>query len=434
MNNNLLSKIRDKSAVIGILGMGYVGIPLLIRFASQNFKVIGFDIEEEKVNLLNEGKSYFKHIESSCIEDAILNGFESTSDFSRINEVDAIIICLPTPLKENNIPDLSFVINSIETIKPFLRKDQALSLESTTYPGTTEEEIKPHIESIGLKIGEDFFLIYSPEREDPGNPNFNPKNIPKIISGHTSSCLKIAEELYGSVVDEVIPVSSLRAAEMTKLLENIYRAVNIGLVNEMKIVADAMDINIHEVISGASTKPFGYTPFFPGPGLGGHCIPIDPFYLTWKAKQFNVETRFIELAGQVNTNMPKWVIKKVVEGLENHEKEISKSKILVLGLAYKKNIDDVRESPAVEIISLLSEIALTVDYHDPYINKFPKMRRYKLDKSSVELTEKNINSYDLVLLVTDHDIYDFDMLKKASKLLVDTRGRYKKPCSNIISA
>jgi UDP-N-acetyl-D-glucosamine dehydrogenase len=434
MKDNILKKLDNKLSVIGIIGLGYVGIPLLLRFASEGFKVIGFDNDLSKIDSMNDGKSTIKHIESSEIEDAIENGFKATADYSEISQVDVVIICLPTPLNQDKTPDLSYVINSVEKFKTFLRPGQIISLESTTYPGTTEEELLPRIESQGLIVGSNIFLLYSPEREDPGNPDFNPKNIPKIVSGHTSECLEIGIKLYGSVVDRVVPLSDLKTAEMTKLLENIYRAVNIGLINEMKIVADAMDIDIYEVIAGASSKPFGFTPFYPGPGLGGHCIPIDPFYLTWKAKEYGVKTRFIELAGEVNTNMPSWIIGKIEDTLYSVNKKIEESNILILGLAYKKNIDDVRESPSVELFSLLTKKGANVNYSDPFISNFPKMRKYDFCSSSIEITPENIASYDLVLLATDHDNFDYELIHKYSKIIVDTRGVFLKPSAKIIRA
>ncbi len=434
MKNALISKIKDKTLNVGIIGLGYVGLPLSIRFASENIKVLGFDIDQEKTEMLNNGKSYIKHINDFDIKNANNNGFEATHIFSKISEVDVIILCLPTPLNKDNSPNLDYVINSLEEIKSYLKKGQLLSLESTTYPGTTEEELLPILQTIGMNVGHDFFLVYSPEREDPGNPDFNAKNIPKIVSGYSSECLRIGEMLYSSVVDTVVPVSSLKTAEMTKLLENIYRAVNIGLINEMKMVADLMEIDLYEVIDGASTKPFGFKAFYPGPGLGGHCIPIDPFYLTWKAKQIGIDTKFIELAGEVNTNMPNWVVSKVEQSLKTNKLEISQSKILVLGLAYKKNIDDVRESPAVELISLLTRKAKVVDYSDPFIHKFPKMRNYNFNKQSININKNNIQKYDLILIATDHDEFDYELIKNNAKIIVDTRGVYKDKSHNIIKA
>jgi UDP-N-acetyl-D-glucosamine dehydrogenase len=344
-----------------------------------------------------------------------------------------MLICVPTPLGPNNTPDLQYIHSTLKSIKKYLKKGQLLILESTTYPGTTEEEIVPEVEKNNFKIGTDFFIAYSPEREDPGNPDYSTQTIPKVVSGHTQNCCEVANSLYKCIVDETVTVSSTKVAEMTKLLENIHRAVNIGLVNELKMVADKMDIDIFEVIKTAATKPFGFTPFYPGPGLGGHCIPIDPFYLTWKAKQVGVTTRFIELAGEVNTNMPQWVLEKAEIGLLNRGLKISESKVLILGMAYKKNVDDLRESPSLELIRLLSERGVDADYHDFYILKLHHTRKYSFDKSSINLNE-SIGNYDLIILSTDHDEYDYEYLQKNSKLIVDTRGRFKGSHSNIISA
>ena len=391
---------------MGIIGLGYVGLPLVIRFAEEKFKVIGFDIDAEKCRALNSGESYIRHISAESIQIALKNGFTSTSSWEKISEVDCILICVPTPLGNNNAPDLQYIHNTLKFICEFLNKGQLLILESTTYPGTTDEELVPVVENQGFQIGNDFFIAYSPEREDPGNPHYSTRTIPKVVSGITENCCELADTLYQSIVDHTVPVSSTRVAEMTKLLENIHRAVNIGLVNELKIVADKMDIDIFEVIKTAATKPFGFTPYYPGPGLGGHCIPIDPFYLTWKAKQFGVDTRFIELAGQVNTNMPQWVIEKAEVGLIEKGKEMSGSKVLILGMAYKKNVDDLRESPSFELIRLLLGKKAQVDYHDFYIPKLHKTRKYDFDLQSVSLDA--ISTYDLVILATDHDKYDYE--------------------------
>jgi len=433
MKNKLLTKINDNSATIGIIGLGYVGLPLVIRFAEENFKVIGFDIDSVKCSTLNSGKSYIRHIPTESIQLALKNGFTATTNWRKIAEVDCMLICVPTPLGANNTPDLQYIQNTLNSIQGFLKKGQLLILESTTYPGTTEEEIVPEVEKNNFKIGTDFFIAYSPEREDPGNPDFSTQTIPKVVSGHTQNCCEVANSLYKCIIDKTVTVSSTKTAEMTKLLENIYRAVNIGLVNELKMVADKMDIDIFEVIETAATKPFGFTPFYPGPGLGGHCIPIDPFYLTWKAKQVGVTTRFIELAGEVNTNMPKWVLEKAEIGLRSRGLKISESKVLILGMAYKKNVDDLRESPSLELINLLSEMGVDADYHDFYINKLHRTRKHSFDKSSINL-EESIGNYDLVILATDHDQYDYEFLQKNSKLIVDTRGRFKRNQSNIISA
>ena len=431
---NLIKKIREKKATIGVFGLGYVGLPLALRYSEVGNSVIGFDVDYSKVEKLNSGESYIGHISSSRVLDSLNNGFKSTGDFSLVREVDALIICVPTPLNKYREPDLNFVINTVNSILPYLRKGQIISLESTTYPGTTEEELLPRIQSTGLKVGEDLFLVYSPEREDPGNPDFETHNISKVVGGYSPDCLQVGVALYELAINHVVPVSSTKTAEMTKLLENIYRAVNIGLVNEMKIVADRMGIDIHEVIRAASTKPFGFTPFYPGPGLGGHCIPIDPFYLTWKAREYDLSTRFIELAGEVNSNMPYWVLSKVIDTLNNHGKSLKESKILILGIAYKKNIDDMRESPAVKLMELLAHKGAEIQYSDPHIPVFPTIRKYSFDLSSVNLTSKNIAKYDLLLLVTNHDNFDYSMIQKHAKVIVDTRGVYSEYYKNVIKA
>jgi UDP-N-acetyl-D-glucosamine dehydrogenase len=434
IKDNLIQKFRDKSAVIGVVGLGYVGIPLMLRYSDVGFKVIGIDIDHSKVEKLNSGTSYIEHISDHQILEAKKAGFEATSDFSKADIADALILCVPTPLNKHREPDLSFVRSTIDALVPFLREGHVVSLESTTYPGTTEEELQPRMDTAGLKIGETAFLVYSPEREDPGNPDYTTHTIPKICSGYTSNCLDVGIELYKNAVDRVVPVSSLKAAEMTKLLENIHRAVNIGLVNELKIVADKMGIDIHEVIDAAATKPFGFTPYYPGPGLGGHCIPIDPFYLTWKAREFGLHTRFIELAGEVNTKMPEWVIEKVSNALNKVGKPLKNSKVLVLGIAYKKNVDDMRESPSVELLELLQEKGAQIEYSDPHVPVFPKMREHFFNLSSIELTPGNLQNYDCVLLATDHDTFDYHLIKENSRLIIDTRGKYKEPADHIIKA
>jgi len=430
----LLRKLSDKSAVIGIFGLGYVGLPLALRFVEAGYSVVGFDIDVEKINKIKNRESYFKHIGKDKIAASVDNGLSVTIDFSKASEVDALIICVPTPLNKSREPDLSYVISTVELMLPHLRAGQIVSLESTTYPGTTEEELLPRLESVGLKVGEDIFLVYSPEREDPGNQSYETKTIPKICGGHTASCKETGEALYSTAIDQVVMVSSTKVAELTKLLENIHRAVNIGLVNEMKVVADKMGMDIHEVIAAAATKPFGFTPYYPGPGLGGHCIPIDPFYLTWKAREYGLTTRVIELAGEVNTSMPKWVVAKVTDALNDMSLPVKGSKILVLGIAYKKNVDDMRESPSVELMQLLREKGAVIEYSDPYVPTFPNMRKYEFDLRSVDLTKDVVGSYDCVLLATDHDSFDYGMLENTAKLLVDTRGRYKEPRENVIRA
>ena len=434
IKQSAIGKFRDKTATIGIVGLGYVGLPLMLRYAETGFKVLGFDIDAEKVNKLNNGETYIEHITADKIAAARTAGFEATTDFSRIGDVEAVILCVPTPLNKYREPDMSFVIDTTDAVKPYLRAGQVLSLESTTYPGTTEEELLPRVEEGGLKVGENVFLVYSPEREDPGNPDFETRTIPKVIGGHTPACLEVGLALYQPAIDKVVPVSSTKAAELTKLLENIHRAVNIGLVNEMKIVADKMDIDIHEVIDAAATKPFGFVAYYPGPGLGGHCIPIDPFYLTWKAREYGVNTRFIELAGEVNSSMPEYVVNKTALALNDHQRSIKGSKVLVLGIAYKKNVDDMRESPSVEVMELLRDLGAEISYSDPHVPVFPKMREHKFDLKSVPLTAESIASYDCVVLTTDHDKFDYDLLKQHAKLIVDTRGKYSGKHDNIVKA
>lgn len=433
-SDQLSHKLNSKTATIGILGLGYVGLPLMLRYNELGYKVVGIDIDTTKVNDLNAGKSYIEHIPASKIEQAVKNGFEATTDFSRATECDALILCVPTPLNKYREPDISYVINTMEAIQPYLRAGQVVSLESTTYPGTTEEELLPRAEHSGLKVGEDIFLVYSPEREDPGNPNFETRTIPKVVGGHTESCLQVGIDLYKHAIDQVVPVSSTKAAEMTKLLENIHRAVNIGLVNEMKIVADRMGVDIFEVIDAAKTKPFGFTAYYPGPGLGGHCIPIDPFYLTWKAREYGINTRFIELSGEVNQAMPEYVLSKLMDGLNKQKKSINGSKILVLGISYKKNVDDMRESPSVEVMELIRDKDGIVAYSDHHVPSFPKMREHHFDLNSVELTPESVKSYDAIVLTTDHDNVDYEMIKDNASLIIDTRGVYRTPAEHIIKA
>lgn len=431
---NLIARIDRREAVIGIVGLGYVGLPLMLRFSEVGYKVIGFDIDRDKVDRLAAGQSYIEHIPAAAIGRALAQRFEPTTDFARAAEADALILCVPTPLTRYREPDLSFVLDTTRALVPHLRAGQVVSLESTTYPGTTDEELKPLVESTGLRVGDDLFLIYSPEREDPGNPDFTTRTIPKVCGGHTPACLEVGKALYGQVIDTVVAVSSTRAAELTKLLENIHRAVNIGLVNEMKVVADRMGIDIHEVIRAAATKPFGFVPYYPGPGLGGHCIPIDPFYLTWKAREYGLHTRFIELAGEVNSSMPDYVIAKVAQALNSDKKAINGSRVLVLGIAYKKNVDDMRESPSVALMEKLRDLGAEVAYSDPHIPVFPKMREHHFDLTSVALSPATLAGYDCVLIATDHDSFDYAMLRDHARLLVDTRGRYLDPAPHIVKA
>lgn len=432
--HDLANRLNDGSAVVGIFGLGYVGLPLMLRFADSGFRVIGFDVDSNKVDQLNQGRSYIKHITDDAIGRALRSGFTATCDFSEATAIDVAILCVPTPLTKHREPDLSFIISTVEGILPYLQKGQLLSLESTTYPGTTEEELLPRIESMGLSVGTDFFLAYSPEREDPGNTRFDTHSIPKICGGQTQACLGLAIMMYEKVIDKVVPVSSTKAAEMTKLLENIHRSVNIGLVNEMKMVADKMGIDIHEVIDAAATKPFGFTPYYPGPGLGGHCIPIDPFYLTWKAREYDLNTRFIELAGEVNAQMPDWVVSKVSSALNSVGKPLKASKVLVLGVAYKKNVDDMRESPSLRLIDLLLRAGADVNYADPHVPRLPRLRTYDLEMSSLSLSPEVIKSQDALLLATDHDAFDYEQLQKFAQLLVDTRGRFPAGTLNVIKA
>ena len=430
----LIEKLNERSAVIGILGMGYVGQPLALRYAQLGYKVVGFDIDQQKVDQLNSGRSDIEHISDESIAVANAAGMESTTDMSRASEADALILCVPTPLNKYREPDLSYVISTTEAIVPYLRAGQVVSLESTTYPGTTEEELLPRVASTGLEVGNDIFLVYSPEREDPGNANFTTNTIPKVVGGHTAACLEVGKALYGQAIDHIVPVTSTKAAEMTKLLENIHRAVNIGLVNEMKIVADRMGIDIFEVIDAAATKPFGFTAYYPGPGLGGHCIPIDPFYLTWKAREYGLHTRFIELSGEINRAMPEYVVGKLVKSLNERRKSLMGSNILVLGIAYKKNVDDMRESPSVEVMELLRDAGAEVAYSDPHVPVFPKMREHSFNLSSVELNAESIAEYDAVVLTTDHAKFDYDMIRENAQVVVDSRGVYRTPADNIVKA
>jgi UDP-N-acetyl-D-glucosamine dehydrogenase len=434
MATQLIGLLEDRRAVVGVLGMGYVGQPLALRYAELGYKVIGFDIDAEKVADLNAGRSHIEHISDADIRRANAAGLECTTDFSRAAEADALILCVPTPLNKYREPDLSYVINTTESIVPYLRAGQVVSLESTTYPGTTEEELLPRVTAGGLTVGQDIFLIYSPEREDPGNAHFTTHTIPKVVGGHTPVCLEVGKALYRKAIDQIVPVSSTKVAELTKLLENIHRAVNIGLVNEMKIVADRMGIDIFEVIDAAATKPFGFTAYYPGPGLGGHCIPIDPFYLTWKAREYGLHTRFIELSGEVNRAMPEYVVGKVTKALNDRFKALNGSRLLVLGIAYKKNVDDMRESPAVEVMELLRSTGAEVAYSDPHVPVFPKMREHHFDLASVALTPQAVASYDAVVLTTDHAKFDYEMLRTHAQVIIDSRGVYRTAADNIVKA
>ncbi len=419
----LLDKIEEKKGVAGIIGLGYVGLPIALRFCDAGFKTIGFDIDIKKVVLLDSGKSYLEHIPGGRIKERIDEGlFTPTSDFSLLSKCDIIIIAVPTPLTESNDPDLSFVINTTKTIAQYLKKGQAISLESTTYPGTTREELLTRFDSSSMKAGVDYFLIYSPEREDPGNKHFEIRSIPKVVGGITENCLEVGKAIYGAIVKEVVPVSSTETAEMSKLLENIFRGVNIALVNELKMLTDKMGINIWEVVKASSTKPFGFMPFYPGPGLGGHCIPIDPYYLSWKAKQYDFSTRFIELAGEVNTHVPHWIVEKTASLLNGKKKSLNGSNILIIGAAYKKGVNDTRESPAVSLINLFTSADAKVRYHDPHVPVLSGLRKLERTIKSTPLTVKNIEKSDVVIIVTDHDEIDYNLLVKHSDLLIDTRN------------
>jgi len=422
--------------IIAIVGLGYVGLPLAIQFANSGATVIGIDVDETKVDLINNGESYIKHISSDQLSCQLDSGrLKASTDFTKIKETEAVLICVPTPLNNDREPDLSYVLKTAEAIAPHLRSGVVVSLESTTYPGTTEEELKPILEvGSGLIAGKDFHLVYSPEREDPGNPNSQVAKIPKVIGGFTDKCLEKGEAVYSLAIDTLVPVSSCRVAEATKLTENIFRCVNIALVNELKVIYKIMNIDIWEVINAAKTKPFGFMPFYPGPGLGGHCIPIDPFYLSWKARQENIDARFIELAGEVNLEMPDYVVARCKEELAKRSIELKGSHILILGIAYKPNVDDMRESPAVVLMEKLSEIGAEIDYSDPHISVFPKMREHKFDLRSVELNPETIEKYDMLLLATNHLAFDYDMIQKHARIIVDARGVYKKETNNIAKA
>ncbi|MEO5366759.1 MAG: nucleotide sugar dehydrogenase [Magnetococcus sp. WYHC-3] len=419
----LLQRIRDRHAVVGILGLGYVGLPLVQRFAESGFRVVGLDIDPAKPEALLAGRSYIEHIPAAPLTEFIRQGlFLPTTDFSHAAETDVLLLCVPTPLNRNREPDLGYVIGSMNDILPHLHPGQAVILESTTYPGTTREVLRPLLEQRGFRIGEDCFLIYSPEREDPGNPSFSTRTIPKVVGGETPECLRVGQSLYAAVIDQVVPVSSTATAEMVKILENTYRAVNIALVNELKVVADRMGLDIFEVIQAAATKPFGFKPFYPGPGLGGHCIPIDPFYLTWKAREYEVNTRFIELAGEINTSMPDYVIAKVGEALNDRAQPVKGSRILLLGFAYKKNVDDTRESPSRVILTRLLHLGAHVDYSDPHVPTLPPMRNFSFNRESVSLTAETLRTYDCVVVATDHSAFDWELIRQHATLIVDARG------------
>ena len=420
-----LSRIQNKEARIAILGLGYVGLPLALNFNRNGYHVIGLDVDARKVDAINEGRSYIEHIPAAEIGEMKVKGLlQASTDFSRATEVDALIICVPTPLDNHHEPDLSYVINTVESVLPYLKAGQVLSLESTTYPGTTAEELQPRVEGKGFTIGTDFYLLFSPEREDPGNKDFPSHKIPKIVGGTTAACLEVGTALYEAAFETVVQVSSTQVAEFAKLLENIYRSVNIGLVNELKIVADKMGIDIWEVVNAAATKPFGFKAFYPGPGIGGHCIPVDPFYLTWKAKEYGIHTRFIELAGEINESMPLYVVRRVMMALNARRKAINGSRVLVMGLAYKADVDDERESPSFEILELLREYGAEADFHDPHVPVIRPVRKhpYWRGRKSVEWSKDNVSAYDCVIISTWHKAFNKDELLDWADCIVDTRN------------
>lgn len=421
----LLDGFKARRAKVGIIGLGYVGLPLALTAAKAGFRVLGFDINVSYLEHLNRGESYIEHIPGDAIAEAVASQrFEATNDFRRLDEPDAILICVPTPLTRHREPDLSFVENTAQSIAARLRKGQLVVLESTTYPGTTAEVIRPIFEATGLRSGKDFFLAFSPEREDPGNPNYSTSVIPKVVGGDGPDALALADSLYSQLVVKTVPVSSTATAEAVKLTENIFRAVNIALVNELKVVYAAMGIDIWEVIDAAKTKPFGFMPFYPGPGLGGHCIPIDPFYLTWKAREFNITTHFIELAGQINTHMPRYVVDRLAEAVDRNGKPFSRSAILILGVAYKKNVGDMRESPSLTLIELIEARGAVADFHDPLVPELPMTRDHAdlAGRRSVPLSPEMLAGYDAVLIATDHDDVDYRLVVENAQLVIDTRN------------
>ncbi len=421
--SDLISLIEDKRARVGIIGLGYVGLPLLLTFAAKGFTLLGFDVDDTKIAQLKRGCSYISHIPAARVREAFTGGTsDATSDLGRLSEADAILVCVPTPLGPHGEPDLGSVEATARAIATVLRRGQLVVLESTTYPGTTSELLKPILETSGLRCGKDFFLAYSPEREDPGNPEFSTSGIPKVVGGVTPACAQVAARLYEAIAPRVVLVSSPEVAEATKMLENIFRAVNVGLVNELKVLFQRMGIDIWEVIDAASTKPFGFMRFTPGPGLGGHCLPIDPYYLTWRAREFGVPTRFIELAGEINTSMPAYVVSRLMEELNARGKCLKGSRILLLGMAYKPNVDDLRESPTLRLIELLRAQGAEVSYNDPHIPRLHRTRRYDFDMSSVELTTETLGSSDCVVVVTDHAAYDWEFIVEHAGLILDTRN------------
>ena len=430
--DNLLQIIKNKKSTIGIFGLGYIGLPRAIQFLNAGFRVTGFDKDKNKINKLKKRVSYLSNVNLKSIKKKYKKNFFCTTDYKYVDKVDIIILCLPTPLTKQFKPDLSYIKDTLKNIFPYLKKNQAISLESTTYPGTTNEVIFPILKR-KFDVGKNFFLIYSPERDDPGN---NIKNfyVPRLVSGKTKKCLIIGKAIYSKIFQKLISTSDMQTAEITKLFENVFRSINIGLVNEMKKISHKMNLNVHEIINAAATKPYGFFKFVPGPGLGGHCIPIDPFYLSWKAKKYNLDAEFISLAGKINRSMPGWVIQKISDFFKKKGKTLNKKKILILGVAYKKNINDTRESPAFEIIKILKKkYKAFVEYHDPFVPFIKNLRNHNLSMKSIKINSRKIKEFDVVILVTNHDKLNYKILKKHSNLLVDTRGVIKKNYSNVIS-
>ena len=422
VSRGLSEKIQDHSATVGVIGLGYVGLPIAQAFSERGFSVLGFDVDPGKIDCLMDGRSYLKHIPDAGVSEMLDNEFTATADYASLPRADAILVCVPTPLDEHREPDTQYIEATANSIAENLREGQLVVLESTSYPGTTRELMRPILENSGLRAGEDFFLGYSPEREDPGNATHSMADIPKVVAGFTQTGRELTQFLYDQVVVETVPVSTLDTAEATKLLENIYRSVNIALVNELKTLFHRMNIDVFEVIEAAKTKPFGFKAFYPGPGLGGHCIPVDPFYLSWKARQYDHAARFIHLAGEINTSMPYFVVDRVAEALNKHQKPLNGSDVLLLGMSYKENVGDLRESPSYKLMDLLEQRGASVDYSDPYFEELPPKRRYDFQRTSVSLCPETVSSYDCVLLCTAHRDFDYELIKKYASLVVDTRN------------